>query len=964
MDEDVLNKALNELKRLIKSEVDKDENISLPINIKEEKDPLDLLVKQEINLEFNETDALKTNTTSNPKTEEENQPYKCPECDFKTAHNQHLNNHIKSIHRGEKRFSCNICEYTSFYKHLVAQHQKHQHRDRQQETKIKRIGCDKCEENIQHSSCIKDVERKNVKIEKKSSDATEKSQVQSNSTSSELKGIEGNDESYSINDSTGMEPQPVKHEQKFENNDEVYTCSECVYETRHENNLKNHIKNVHNGIKRFSCNLCNYTSFYKHHVKDHQKFKHRDMDIKVKRVGCEKCDSDFDIQHSCLAGNEKRDKVKPKSNEKVSKEIQDLSCKNDTAAENGNMQPNTESLQINGNEESLNRDESAGLEPIKHEQKYEDNSEVYTCSECVYETNHENNLKNHIKIIHRGIKRFSCNLCTYASFFKHHVRYHQKYKHRDMDAKILRFGCEKCANDIQHSCLSVIKRTDKKIKPKSNRKVSNEKKEFSCEKCDFSTNYLMSLQNHNKSVHEGLNRFLCSLCPHTAYYRHVVKSHQRTRHEKEGRVKKIGCTMCDQDKQHRQCVTEAQRIKRRRNGIKRGPKKDNEGNIRCQQCEFVTNKVAKLKGHTKSFHEGVVRFSCNLCDYTSYFKHLVRAHQRPTQIHKDGGTYVKRIGCDKCDQRIKHRICLTEDGTEDLNTMDNLTRTCDYCTFMTQGDRQLRAHIKSSHPGKTLFNCDKCDYKSNWLGNLKVHKASLHEAVIYSCDKCDYTNKWRPPFLEHKREKHGEFIRNSKYSEDLVFKEILCDVCGFKAQSRKSLRIHEESQHQQSFICEDCGHIASSLKAYKHHTYMKHVTQKFSKCGECGFKAGNPYRLNTHKYTVHKVDATTCTQCGLTVKNRFVLLIHIKNKHPAIDLKCDKCDFKAISLNQLRQHIGKVHEGIVHKCKYCPYEGPSKGHLHMHCRRVHAEQYLKCSKCEHRASSYLDLKSHITSDHG
>ena len=161
-----------------------------------------------------------------------------------------LKNHIDSVHREIKRFSCNLCSYNAFYKHLVKQHQKHQHK--QLKTRVKRIGCDKCEMQLQHPSCLTMSESRYKGVRK----SKQKQDLQENESNKLLK------------------------------------CNNCDFRTQYPQSLKHHVESVHGGTERFACNLCEYKSVHKHVMISHQKCQHEEKETKAKRIWCEHCDDD------------------------------------------------------------------------------------------------------------------------------------------------------------------------------------------------------------------------------------------------------------------------------------------------------------------------------------------------------------------------------------------------------------------------------------------------------------------------------------------------------------------------------------------------------------------------------------------------------------------------------------------------------------------------------------------------
>ena len=58
--------------------------------------------------------------------------------------------------------------------------------------------------------------------------------------------------------------------------------------------------------------------------------------------------------------------------------------------------------------------------------------------------------------------------------------------------------------------------------------------------------------------------------------------------------------------------------------------------------------------------------------------------------------------------------------------------------------------------GEVWYPCDKCDYKAKQAGNLKQHKANVHDidVVWHPCDKCDYKAKTATNLKRHRAKVH------------------------------------------------------------------------------------------------------------------------------------------------------------------------------------------------------------------
>ena len=120
-------------------------------------------------------------------------------------------------------------------------------------------------------------------------------------------------------------------------------------------------------------------------------------------------------------------------------------------------------------------------------------------------------------------------------------------------------------------------------------------------------------------------------------------------------------------------------------------------------------------------------------------------------------------------------------------------------------------------------------------------------------------------------------------------KKVLCDACGFKAKSNKSLSNHKKIHKTR-------------------HTYMR-------TCNKYEFQ-GNNYQFYTHNDKVHKNIDSKCKKCEVILKYQAVLQNHIKNKHPINEgekFPSESCDYLSTKKLDLTKHIKSVHVTISKK---------------------------------------------------
>ena len=87
--------------------------------------------------------TLHTKLMHGPGTEDSSILF-CPHCEFGTKVAQSLKNHINAQHEDQKRYSCNLCSFRSYYRHHVKSHIANNHQGSEL-PKVKKIGCTNCE---------------------------------------------------------------------------------------------------------------------------------------------------------------------------------------------------------------------------------------------------------------------------------------------------------------------------------------------------------------------------------------------------------------------------------------------------------------------------------------------------------------------------------------------------------------------------------------------------------------------------------------------------------------------------------------------------------------------------------------------------------------------------------------------------------------------------------------------------
>ena len=288
---------------------------------------------------------------------------------------------------------------------------------------------------------------------------------------------------------------------------------------------------------------------------------------------------------------------------------------------------------------------------------------------------------------------------------------------------------------------------------------------IACTSCEFQTVKVASLSNHMKAQHLEEKRFSCSVCAFKSFYKHHVVQHIANNHKtlEETFVKKILCPHCRLSKEHSGCQQPLRRKREIKNKILKtlfnsktldcpdchfksknrfylkkhmklmhGQNTDPMDILTCSNCEFETMTLKYMENHKSERHLNEKRYNCSECDFQSFYRHTIRSHMKTN--HRDSGGEVIRIKCQKCRFGTKHNKC-NEDPSVPLASFQ-----CSHCDFNCLDTKEFALiHMKSSHPEEKLFHCNRCEFKCNFLYNLRSHKRARHKVTVAKKKKLEDT---------------------------------------------------------------------------------------------------------------------------------------------------------------------------------------------------------------------------------
>ena len=364
-----------------------------------------------------------------------------------------------------------------------------------------------------------------------------------------------------------------------------------------------------------------------------------------------------------------------------------------------------------------------------------------------------------------------------------------------------------------------------------------------------------------------------------------------------------------------------------------------EGDFKCQNCNFKTKTFCALEDHAKEKHEDRKAFSCEICN-TEYTKHERFAYHMST---KHGvGKEVKMATCSICMGKYPKQMLKKHMKTAHGETEKPQRINCDICGESYASKTGLTNHINRQHLAKSKekkYSCDVCDFKTTTRQIAKEHKVRMHTTEArFECEKCDFKTKLKRDLKVHDNKRHREKVCSLDYK---------CNVCLKHFPNSSALRLHvmsHDKSNRKDLPCELCDYATIDLARLKNHVMQKHRSEKAFKCDQCGkaFKLKLP--LDRHKRLIHEKD-----KCK----------VH----------KCDKCDFSTIHESSMKRHRISFHGGAVSglmfemKCPVCNIALKSKAGLKMHIKRIHEEKSLMCSSCDYSTNVIADLLKHMSNKH-
>nr|XP_029734264.1 LOW QUALITY PROTEIN: transcription factor grauzone [Aedes albopictus] len=321
---------------------------------------------------------------------------------------------------------------------------------------------------------------------------------------------------------------------------------------------------------------------------------------------------------------------------------------------------------------------------------------------------------------------------------------------------------------------------------------------------------------------------------------------------------------------------------------------------------------------------------CELCDDSI---RVFKRHEA-LQMHKlvkHSEQLEKKFSCDLCDRAYAYDWQLS--GHKSWHQKEALNICCNICNKHFYSGRTLNNHMQANHP----------------------------ESVTQDGTSNDGTSDRQRPPVAPKGQPLNVSLAFPTPSEEVMnelirkFCPLICDKCGFLAETFFYLKQHFRQDHQNHVYALCCDKKFFKKRLLYDHC-LRHENPDVFRCELCQKSFTEKEGLERHNAWVHTPDSEKpykCDICDAAFPKEYLLIPHMRY-HLSMEQKhhvCDECGKAFGTENNLRQHQQTVH-GPEYKlvCDICAKGFINKtlfdAHLLTHTEEGAASLKQQCPHCK------------------
>ncbi|XP_074657127.1 uncharacterized protein LOC141910295 [Tubulanus polymorphus] len=404
---------------------------------------------------------------------------------------------------------------------------------------------------------------------------------------------------------------------------------------------------------------------------------------------------------------------------------------------------------------------------------------------------------------------------------------------------------------------------------------------YACKQCDQKYANKFLLREHLNSDHAILLPYNCKYCTESCPTALAKKQHM-AEHLKDKICDVCGCAFMTTEKMIQHRATHVSRVLKGLAPVAphREPNaKPVSRTVKCNICEHVFYKNAKLRAHLLNVHGIVLKFKCRRCPlkfvtidekYEHERGHPLPVHtcphcgksfNRPYKLKCHIRTHTKeprdpndpadgvRYMCDVCGRAL--RSAATFKRHMELHTRTGAeTYPCKICGKLFRSRSSVYSHIRV-HDAK-YNECEMCNFTTPYKYRLRDHIAAVHvNERAFECQICQKAFTLEKLLKNHQRSCHGLIQENGDY----IQLEWPCSLCDKKFTAKRYLALHlhrhdMRAQGKKEFFCTLCDKGFTAKNSLNEHMNM-HTGKRPYSCPFCPQKFPNSAGLFMHKKKIH-----------------------------------------------------------------------------------------------------------------
>ena len=448
--------------------------------------------------------------------------------------------------------------------------------------------------------------------------------------------------------------------------------------------------------------------------------------------------------------------------------------------------------------------------------------------------------------------------------------------------------------------------------------------------------------------------------------------------------------------------------------------------FKCKECQFTSDDKQSVAKHAVSWHVDTRAFSCSNCDYITFERNDLIAHNI---THRN----EHQFRCEECTYSTDLRVTFDRHLQ---NHKGNYPFKCTKCTYSCGSDAALRRHFSSNHDPiptperKTRLQAPKQITASTDLTPMEESSNSFVEdnfsdsqstsdtnsvSMNVCFDPCSASMVPRPslPPLEGESAKLFQQEIMSTAAKHSVMQmyvaqrggQIVCPICNHHYKRTPDLNRHMKRKHG----CSLQQHLKSKGKGFRWTDFSGNFSgeddlqdgEKSEKFEDVEVDDDDdddeddddddeilPSKDKGSKSMEDEEQLTPeqlkCRYCNYQAKFSSDLKRHLTAHSIEKRFKCNFCSKKYKYRCDLNMHVRKEHKRepsgevkvvkvatqprrksgpAIFKCPCCNYSSPWKSEIDRHSKLHNAEKTFQCNNCPYQTYWRSDIRRHVYRKH-